>query len=65
MNIKEEIVSVEITNEELGRIVAPHLSQIGFELSQIDEAEIKMVISETGEINTVNGVIIRYKRVRK
>jgi hypothetical protein len=65
MNIKEEVINVEVTLDELGRLTMPHLANIGFEVTEVDEAEIKIQISDTGEIKPVNGVIIKFKRAKK
>jgi hypothetical protein len=65
MIIKEEVVKVEISSEELSRIVMPNLYSAGFRIDDVEHAEVGLVVGEGGEIKRVDGVVLRYKRVKQ
>jgi len=65
MIIKEEVINIEITYEELARIINPQMANSGFEITEINESEIKMEVNDLGHIIVKNGAIIKFKRSKK
>jgi len=65
MLVKDEIINVEITYDELSKLIMPHLFNAGFQIEEVNETEFKIQLNESGEIITRNGIIIKFKRSRK